>query len=143
MRFAILCSAILLSSCAGQRIETTKSMEDTAKIVILKTARDPSSIEFGGRFASGHRLNYTLACGWVNGANGFNGKTGWTLVGVMFPDNGLEPFVLPSSLPADLQCPLAGAKPDDPGVSNELMRKHGIGAPEPEQKISAGKAPQI
>jgi hypothetical protein len=143
MRFAILCSALLLSGCAGTQVELTKSMEDAAKTEILKAVKDPESIEFGGRFAAGHRLNFTILCGWVNGKNGFGGKTGWTLIGVEFPDNGGDPYFVPRSLSTETQCELAHAMPEPPGVSKDLLTKHGIGALEPEQKNSLGNAPHM
>lgn len=125
-RFAVLLALPAISGCAGQRVVVSKSIEDQAKIEVLRVAKDPNSVEFGGPFIAGHRLNFTLLCGYVNWSNGFGGRVGWTLVGVMFPDNGSPPAFLPDSLPATLQCPIANANPPPPGVSDELKRKHGI-----------------
>jgi hypothetical protein len=130
-RLVVLFIVPAISSCAGQRVVATKSMEDQAKIEVLRVAKDPNSVEFGGPFAAGHRLNYTLLCGYVNWTNGFGGHVGWTLVGVMFPDNGNPPSFLPDALPAEIQCPVANANPPPPGISDELKRKHGIDTRDP------------
>lgn len=130
-RIAVLLALPAISGCVGQQVAVTKSMEDLAKIEVLRSAKDPDSVEFGGPFVAGHRLNYTLLCGYVNWTNGFGGRVGWTLVGVMFPDNGNLPVFLPDSLPATIQCPLANANPLPPGVSSELKRKHGIETSDP------------
>jgi hypothetical protein len=137
----IAVGAVVLGGCAGQRVVTQKSMEDQAKLEILRAARDPSAIEFAGPFVSGHRINFTLLCGYVNGTNMFGGHEGWTLVGVIFPDHGGPPSILPNSLPPAIQCPLANASPPLPGVSDELKRKHGISSQEPknEHQASGGK----
>jgi hypothetical protein len=122
-RVAALFVPLALSACGGQRVVVSKSIEDEVKIEILRMAKDPDSVEFGGPFVAGHRLNFTVICGYVNWKNGFGGRVGWTLLAFMVGQNGGQHTLLPDPL---IHCALANATPPQPSVSAELMRKHGI-----------------
>lgn len=128
-----LAAVIGLAACGGQRVEVTKSIEDQAKLEILRSVRAPDSIAFSGRFVGSHNINHTIVCGWVNGANGFGGHTGWTMVAVVFFDNPRPSEIISEGDRAEIQCALANAKPVRPNVSDALLKKHGIGAQETEK----------
>ena len=66
-----------LASCASWRpVAVTPQMVDATKIGVMSGMKDPSSAQFGDRFAAATTGNVTQVCGTVNGKNSFGAFVG-------------------------------------------------------------------
>jgi hypothetical protein len=125
-RLSAAIAAAALSGCANREIPLTKNNEDIAKVAILKSVRNPDSVQFGPMVA-GHVGSVTTVCGRVNGMNGLGGFTGWQIVSVRIYDDGSEPLVTTDSDNSAFQCAILGVRAPDQTVSADLLKKHHIG----------------